>query len=110
MNEPPRKRKLHIDYETRAVPDITFGVYRYAEHPHTSAIILGWAIDDEEFEVWKILRGDPMPARLREALLDPNVTIVAHNAPFEWVITQVVGRRQGFVDTAVLAAMYPLER
>ena len=109
--EPPRKRKLHIDYETRGVPDLnTTGVYAYAEHPHTSALVLAWAIDDEPFESWNILYGHAMPDRLRAALLDPNTTLCAHNAPFEWVISMVVGRRQGFLDDEVLTAMNPLER
>ncbi len=79
--EPPRRRKPHLDYETRGVPDLqTTGVYAYAEHPHTSALVLAWAIDDEPFESWNILYGHAMPARLREALLDPNVILCAHNA------------------------------
>lgn len=109
--QPGQKRKLHIDYETRGVPDLNqCGVFPYAEHPHTKALVLAWAIDDNEFEWWNILGGHAMPPRLREALLDPTVTLVAHNASFEWVISIVVGRRQGFLDEEVLAAMYPLER
>lgn len=106
---PPRK--LHIDYETRGVPDLnSYGVFPYAEHPQTSALVMSWAIDDEAFVWWNILAGHPMPARLRAVLLNPDVKIVAHNATFEWVISMVVGRRQGFLDEAVLAAMKPLER
>lgn len=107
----PRMRKLHIDYETRGVPDLNqCGVYPYAEHPHTSALVLAWAVDDEPFACWNIRGGHPMPDRLRAALLNPDVQICAHNANFEWVISMVVGRRQGFLDDECLTAMMPLAR
>lgn len=109
--QPRPMRKLHIDYETRGVPDLTqTGVYVYAEHPHTSALVLAWAVDDDDFQWWNILGGHPMPALLRTAFLDPEVIIVAHNASFEWVISVVVGSRQGFFDEAILAAIKPLDR
>lgn len=111
VDAPLPPRKLHIDYETRGVPDLNqCGVFPYAEHPHTSALVLAWAIDDEPFDCWNILRGHPMPARLRAVLLNPDVQICAHNANFEWVISMVVGRRQGFLDEECLAAMMPLMR
>jgi DNA polymerase len=109
--EPSTPRRLHIDYETRGVVDLpSQGVAVYVEHPHTEAIVLSWAIDDEPFQIWWILRGDPIPPKLEQALLDPNVTIVAHNAPFEWAMSIVVGRRQGFLSDAVRIAIHNLDR
>lgn len=103
--------KLHWDYETRGVPDLNqVGVYAYAEHPETKALLVAWALDDDKFQWWNILRGDPMPAMLRLALLDSAVTIVAHNANFEFVISMIVGTRQGFLDAQVIAAIRDLGR
>jgi DNA polymerase len=103
--------KLHWDYETRGVLDLNqVGVYAYGEHPETKALLVAWAIDDDKFRWWNILRGDPMPLMLRIALLDPTVTIVAHNANFEFVVSMIVGSRQGFLDEQVIAAIRDLGR
>lgn len=99
-------RRLHLDYETRGVVDLTAaGVYAYAEEPRTEVILAAWAIDDEPFEVWDILGGDPIPPKLAAALLDPDVILVAHNVGFERVMSTVVGRRQGFLPEPVRLAI-----
>lgn len=99
-------RRLHIDYETRSPVDLNrFGVYAYVESLHTQVILAAWAIDDEPFKVWRILEGQPIPVLLREALLDPEVTIIAHNANFERVISTIVGLRQGFIPKDVWLAI-----
>lgn len=103
--------RLHIDYETRSAVDLAqAGVYSYAEHHSTQALLLAWAIDDEPFQCWYIIRGEPIPERLAQALLDPDVRIIAHNAGFERVISIVVGLRQGFLPRDVWEAIRVVER
>ena len=97
--------RLHLDYETRSPVNISAGVYAYAENLHTQTILASWAIDDEPFSVWRILRGDPMPMRLGMALIDPDTKIVAHNAAFERVISIIVGLRQGYFPREVWEAI-----
>lgn len=98
--------RLHIDYETRSpVNLVQCGQYVYAEHPHTSALVAAWAIDDQPFRLWNILSGEPIPIELKLAFLDPTVTLVAHNASFERVISMAVGPRQGFIPQHVRDAL-----
>ncbi len=107
----PILRRLHIDYESRGTEDLRLvQVYRYAESKYTQVILAAWAIDDEPFEVWRILRGDPIPAKLRAAILDPDVVLVAHNSNFERVLSTIAGDRQGFLDREVWDAMRKPER
>lgn len=103
--------KLHFDFETRSVVDlITAGQYAYAEHPSTQAILASWAVDDEPFKCWYILNGEPIPFELRLAFLDPTVTLVAHNASFERIISVIVGPRQGFFTPDIVEAIKKPER
>lgn len=75
MNE-----QLHLDFETRCKLDIkTVGLDRYVKH--AEALMLAWAVGDEEPVIW--LPDQPMPARLQRGLLLPGVTKVAWNAAFE---------------------------
>jgi DNA polymerase len=83
---------LYVDIETRsAVNLLSQGVYVYAEHPSTAIILLSYALDDGPLKTWFILRGDPMPDDLRQAILCPSTIFVAHNAGFERVVLTVVG-------------------
>ncbi len=75
------KSRAYIDLETFNEVPINVGLYRYAETVEIT--LFAFAIDDEPVEVWDVTTGKPMPARLRSALLDPEVQLVAHNAAFE---------------------------
>ena len=79
---------LWLDTETYSECDLkSAGTHRYAEHPSTEIIVAQWAIDDGE----PIVRdcsdmgngGNFCPAELHPLLLDPAVTIVAHNSHFD---------------------------
>lgn len=103
--------RLHCDYETRSAIDLVqAGIYAYAEHHSTQAILLAWAIDDEPFQCWYIIRGEPIPERLAQALRDPDCRIVAHNSNFERVISIIVGKRQGFLPDDAWEAIRAPER
>ena len=78
---------LHHDFETRSVLDIRkVGSSRYARHPTTEPIVLGYAFDDGPVEQWQPDSGVSLPAEVREALLDPAVVKAAWNKPFEAAI------------------------
>jgi DNA polymerase len=87
-------RTLYVDIETRSPVNLKkSGVYRYAENRWTQIIVLSWAIDDAPIRSWYIIYGEPCPDELREAILDPSVRMVAHNASFERVVLSIVGAR-----------------
>ena len=80
--------RLHLDYETASEADLKkTGAYKYAEHPSTRVLMLGWAVGDEQIELWQP-HLTPMPPRLRAFLLDPNTRKHAYNAAFERLITK----------------------
>lgn len=70
------------DFETVSSCDLKkAGAYRYAEDPTTSILCLAvWFGPDDEV-LW--YPGEPCPPRLMEAILNPEMFFVAHNADFE---------------------------
>lgn len=76
--------RLSIDLETACEVDLKrHGLDRYVRHSSFRILMIAWAIDDELVSVWDCTDGSPMPARLRQALDDPDVLIHAFNATFE---------------------------
>lgn len=121
-------RKLFIDLETRSRLSLKkVGAHRYAEAGSTEVHCLAWAIDDGPIHLWKRsddllgdggfndLLGHVDPSDWMKHLLDPTITVVAHNAEFERAII-----RQKFPhldtdisrwdDTAARAARMSLPR
>lgn len=99
--------KIHLDFETRSEVDLLkYGLDRYARHPSTKPLMLGWAINDEEPELWLPEHGK-LPVRLREGINDPDVKIVAQNAQFEEAIFKhVFGAKisaKRWEDTMIMA-------
>lgn len=98
--------RLHLDFETRSMLDIRkVGIDRYARA--AEVLMLAWAFDDEEPQLW--LPTDDhgiLPRKLYFALNDPGVVKVAWNKRFEQMIFEhsmhldVVGP---WLDPAVLA-------
>lgn len=82
---------LHLDFETRSAVELggekSVGLYNYATHPSTKALMLAWAYDEEPVEVWLIGK-EEMPARLKEGLGNPNQKIAAYNSSFERYIAE----------------------
>lgn len=78
--------ELHLDFETRSKANLKkTGAVKYARHPSTRVLMLGFAVDDHDVHIWLPHLG-PMPEKLRQMLLDPKVKIIAHNAAFERAI------------------------
>lgn len=99
--------KLHIDIESRSEIDlIARGLDNYSSHPTTRILMLAWAIDDMEPELWLPHTGKP-PADLRDAMRDKSVLLCAHNAQFEHtMLTRVLGAkidRRRWRDTMIMA-------
>lgn len=77
---------LGFDCETYSECDLkTHGTHRYAEHPSTEITVAQWAIDDGEPVVHDCTTANwqDQTAELMGYLLDPAVTIVAHNSMFD---------------------------
>jgi DNA polymerase bacteriophage-type len=106
---------LWLDTETYSECDLkAAGTHRYAEHPSTCITVAQWAIDDGEPVVADCTdpeHGILLPF-LEDALLDPSITIVAHNSMFDrtllrhcWDIDIPVERWQ---DTMIKAMAHGL--
>lgn len=99
-------RELFLDFETRSPIDIRgHGLARYLTD--VRPLLLAWAIDDAPTQLWDSHQGEPMPAALHEALLDPDCLVVAHNAAFERGVLHVMGYEipiERWRDTAAIAA------
>ena len=96
-------RVLHRDFETRGTVKLSaVGSYRYAAHPDTQVLCVGFAVDSGPVQLWT--PGDPVPAEFIEAAPDPNWIVAAHNDAFETAIEQhVLAPRFGW-------PLIPLER
>ena len=82
---------LYIDFETRSPVDLPVaGHYNYAAHPHTRALLMSYALNDNPVTVWDATslgtQAHCIYAVLQKYLRDPDVLIWAHNAGFERLI------------------------
>lgn len=85
--------KLYLDLETRSAVDLKrSGVYVYAESPTTEILVWSYAFDHGPLKLY-YPQWQSFPDDLRDAILDPQTTFVAHNASFERIIFTLVGKR-----------------
>lgn len=94
-------KKIHIDYETFSSADLkSVGAWRYAFSDDTTILCAALALDDEAPVVWydqshwkkvgPFMGRVPNPEEYEkywDALEDPDVLVIAHNAQFEMAIT-----------------------
>jgi len=74
---------LHIDIETFCELDLTkTGVYAYASHPSFEILLFAYAWGNGPVKCTDMINGE-FPYELLEALENPDVIKVAHNANFE---------------------------
>lgn len=83
-----KRRELHNDIETFCELDLTkVGVYKYATHPSFEITIFAYSFDDDPVTVVDCTNdtypGESIPVEVWEALTDPEVLKIAHNANFE---------------------------
>ena len=80
---------LHIDIETAGEEDLTkVGVYRYAQSARI--LLFAWAFDVEPVQLVDLAAGEALPPAVIDALRDPSVAKVAHNANFERTLISTV--------------------
>lgn len=85
-------KKLFIDIETYSSVDIKdSGAYKYIESPDFEILIIGYAINDDDVKIIDLAQDDDMPQEFLEALRDPKVRKVAHNAVFERLSFKRIG-------------------
>jgi len=83
--------RCSLDYETRSECDLlAAGAYVYARHPTTRVLCCSYSIDNGPVDIWPAAAGGPMPAGLKQAMLDPGCEMHAWNAQFERLITRHV--------------------
>ncbi len=83
----PRPRRLHHDFETFSEADLLKeGTTRYAQHPSTEILMLGYRFDDDDVKQWLPAEGEYIPAEIEDAVLDDRIEKHAWNLPFEWYI------------------------
>src|ERR1700733_4037175 len=100
--------ELFLDFESRSEADLyACGLDKYLRHPSTSAVMLGWAVDDGQVGLWQPHLDGPFCTELDDALRDPHVKKIAFNAPFEHGIFQYPLNREipysEWTDVLVLA-------
>lgn len=76
--------KLHIDIETYSSIDIRkAGAYRYCRSVDFEILLVAFAFDSEPIKIIDLAQGEELPDRFTDALLNPEIKKVAHNAVFE---------------------------
>ena len=88
---------VHLDFETRSEVDLrgdeSVGLWNYANHSSTRALMLAWAIGESSVSLWDIAQGKPIPHELEQSLNNPEVMCAAWNSPFERHIFRYVLKR-----------------
>lgn len=99
---------LFLDFETKSAIDIKkCGAFRYIEDESFDVLLLAYAFDDRPVRIVDFASGETWPEEFLQAIRDPAVTKVAHNAIFE---RTVIGKLLGYtppekwLDTMHLAA------
>lgn len=99
---------LNLDYETFSETDLTrVGSHNYSKDETTEVLMCAYKFNGGRTEQWIPAEGQPMPAQLGEAMVDPEVQKWAWNSSFEMAITKhtmgmKVDLRQ-WRDTMILA-------
>ena len=74
---------LYLDFETACELDLEdVGMDRYLNHPSLKVLLLAYAIDDGEVQIWEPHKG-LIPVTLGDDLANPFITKLAFNAGFE---------------------------
>lgn len=97
-----RGNRIVIDFETRSEAKFgktkeSVGAYKYAEHPSTTILCMGYQINDGPVKIWWPFLGEELPEDVRECV-EKGYIFEAHNAGFERAIWRVIVCRDHFVD------------
>lgn len=77
---------IFIDTETRSGTPIAQGLSRYTADPNFTVLLVSYAIDDGDVQLWDRTLDKTCPQDLLEALLDPASRLIAHNAVFDQTV------------------------
>lgn len=107
---------LHVDFETYCDIDVRdVGAHAYARHPSCEMLMMAWAYDDDEPELWEPDGSwdySSLPVHLLEHTTGGG-PVCAHNAEFEmqifWHVLGIQLQLKQLRDTAALALIngYP---
>lgn len=83
-------KEILTDIETYGEVDLNkCGLYRYASDDSFEILLVAWTVNEGhgfgETQLADLASGDPFPEELLSAFLDPDATLIAHNAAFERV-------------------------
>lgn len=79
-------KSIHIDIETYSSTDLSeSGLYKYSEDPEFKVLLFAYSVDKGPVQIVDIEKGERLPEKIVEALKDPEVIKIAHNANFERV-------------------------
>jgi len=89
---------IHLDYETRSRVDISSaGAFRYAQDDSTEIFCAGIAVDDGPVRMWVNPKWrDVAKHELGDGMGFASSEVWAHNAQFEFAITQHQGEQHNF--------------
>ena len=92
------KVRVTMDFETRSRVDLLkHGRMRYVTHDSADILMMGYRYDLPGYKSQMWLPGDQLPDFVKSP---KDFNIVAHNAEFEWAVTNFIGKkRYGFVPT-----------
>jgi DNA polymerase bacteriophage-type len=79
---------LFMDYESRSLADLSeVGTDNYMKDPSTEILMLSWALDHEDINLWQPRLGPP-PQKLVGAMKDASILKVAWSSQFEYNATK----------------------
>lgn len=87
---------LHLDFESFSLVDLKeVGAYRYAQDPSTEILCAAMALGDGEPVAWWKDADETVGSLYpyRDALENPDVLIYAHNAQFEYAMSQALMKK-----------------
>lgn len=81
-----KRHQIHLDIETYSSEDLSkCGVYRYSKSRDFEILLLSYAFDDDPVQIVDLACREEIPKDVMEAIRDPRVLKIAHNAAFERV-------------------------
>lgn len=93
--------EIHFDIETKSSVDLAKqGLYKYVESPDFDILLLSYAIDSNAVQAIDLANCEVIPAFLIDAITNPNVRKIAHNASFERVCMSVYLRKKRLLGNA----------
>jgi DNA polymerase len=88
---------LYLDVETRSVVSLRdVGADRYVRDPSSKILCVGFALDDNEPQIWT--PGHPVPWQFDAAAKGVNWSLCAHNAGFEIAVLEHLLKPFGFPE------------